>query len=74
MEITVKYYGSQDRYRLQERKVELAEQATVKDLLQEMQLGPDEVTGIFWNGNSTLYSQVLKQGDVVTIMPFVSGG
>jgi len=74
MKITVKYYGSDDQYHLQERTVELEEQATVRDLLQKMQLGDDDVTAVFWNGNSTVYSQVLKQGDVITIMPFVSGG
>jgi sulfur carrier protein ThiS len=74
MEVTVKYYASHDMYRLQEQTLDLPEKATVKDVLQTMKLGPEEATAVFWNGNSTVYSQPLKQGDVVTIMPFASGG
>jgi sulfur carrier protein ThiS len=74
MEITVKYYAPEDKYHLQERTLALQEKATIRDLLKTIGIGPEEATAIFRNGDSTLYSQVLSPGDVVTIMPFVSGG
>jgi sulfur carrier protein ThiS len=74
MKITVKYHLSRDGCGLQERTVVLQEEATVRDLLEGIGLTPDEATAIFWNGKSALYSQILTQDDVVTILPFVSGG
>jgi len=76
MEITVKYYPSNpgSGCELNVRKFVVRDAATIQDLLKDLGLSSAEATAIFRNGESALYQQVLHQGDVVTIMPFVSGG
>lgn len=76
MEITVKYYPSSAGSVCESNvcKLVLRETATIQDLVQVLGISRAEATAIFRNGEIALYQQVLQQGDVVTIMPFVSGG
>jgi len=74
VEVTVKYYPANAACELHEHTLVLPETATIQDLLKGLGVSPADATAIFRNGKSALYQEVLCQGDVVTVMPFVSGG
>lgn len=76
MEITVKYYSScaASGCALQERTVVLQQSATLRELIEVLGLKSTEAAAIFRNGKSALYEEPLQQGDMVTLLPFVSGG
>jgi sulfur carrier protein ThiS len=74
VEITVRYYPASAACEWQERKLVLQETATIQDLLKSLGVSPAEATAIFRNDKSALCQEILSQGDVVTVMSFVSGG
>lgn len=54
--------------------LEEPEGTTVKDILDEIQLNPDEVSIILKNGRDALITSILSNGDILSLFPPVGGG
>lgn len=54
--------------------VELAEGATVRDLLAASQIPMDDVGILVVNRKSAVFDQTLSEGDSVTVIPHIGGG
>lgn len=54
--------------------VELEEGATVEELLKKIGISPSDVIIVLRNGKACQISQVLEEGDILSLFPPVGGG
>lgn len=77
MEIEVEFFGPLEAYfRTGEKKITLVveEGATIEDLWAELNI-PEEVERVYLlNGTYCPEGKILRQGDVVSILPMIDGG
>jgi len=79
MHVTVKLYATLNRYGLGERsgapfEIELPEEATLRDLVNQLTIPPEETHIMFVNGIIQESDCKLKEGDEVGMFPPVGGG
>ena len=79
MQVTVKLYATLHRYGLGERagtpfKIELSEEATLRDLINQLKVPPEETRIMFVNGIIQEPDWRLKDGDEVGMFPPIGGG
>ncbi len=79
MQVTVKLYAMLNRFRHNERagtpfKVDLPENATLLDLIHQLNIPPEQTRITFVNGIIQEVDYKLKDGDEVGIFPPIGGG
>ena len=79
MHITVKLYATLSRYRQGERagmpfEIELPPDATLRTLIDQLKIPPEETRIIFVNGIIQEADCKLKDGDAVGMFPPIGGG
>jgi molybdopterin converting factor small subunit len=79
MKVTVKLYATLSRYRQGERagtpfEVELLEEATLQDLINQLKIPIEETRITFVNGIIQESNWKLKDSDEVGVFPPIGGG
>ena len=74
MEIELRLFATLQRPELHHKKLRLDDGATVRDLLDKIEIPSSHVSIILVNGLSSGTEQVLSHGDVVSLFPPVAGG
>ena len=74
MEVLVKLYATLQRGRFAEKAVELPSVAIMSDLLNRLDISPDDVSILMVNGRDASFKQELHQGDSITLIPPIGGG
>jgi molybdopterin converting factor small subunit len=54
--------------------INMSEESTVEDLLNQIQIDKNEVHMLMVNGTSSSFTQILREGDRVGLFPPVGGG
>ncbi|MHB8075139.1 MoaD/ThiS family protein [Desulfosporosinus fructosivorans] len=74
MRVTVKLFATfrDGRFKVEER--ELPEETRLLDVLQPLNIKPEEVAICLVNGKNVNEQQVLKDGDTIALFPPVGGG
>ena len=57
-----------------QRETEVRNGITVKELLEELRIPPDEVKIVFLNGIHAKGDEILREGDRLGVFPPVAGG
>lgn len=74
MKVKVKLFATLRQGREKELMIDLPQGATIKDLIEMLDLSKEEVAIIFINGRSKELHEVLQEDDMVSIFPPVGGG
>ena len=79
MHVTVKLYATLHRYGRGERagtpfEIELSQDATLRNLIDQLNIPPEETRITFVNGIIQEVDCKLKDGDVVGMFPPIGGG
>lgn len=79
MHLRVKLFATLTRHLPQAQsgvplEIDLFEGASVYDLINQLQLSPEEVKVVFVNGRARPYDWRLKPGDEVGLFPPIGGG
>ena len=74
MEITVKLYSVLQIKRFQEKQISYPDGSTVDDVVRALKLPAEHVDILLVNGVHVPPDQVLKEGDVLSVLPMVEGG
>ena len=79
MQVTVKLYATLTRYGQGERSgtpfiMELSENTTLHELIDQLRIPPEETRIMFVNGIIQEFKYILKDGDEVGIFPPIGGG
>ena len=74
MRVRVKLFATLQKKGLQGGDVELSCGATVQSLLNRLNIGVADVGILVVNARDATFDQVLKEADVVTIIPPIGGG
>lgn len=79
MHLTVRLYATLNRYGCGERagipfEIELPEEATLRDLIKQLKIPPEETRITFVNGIIQEPDWKLKEGDEVGMFPPIGGG
>lgn len=74
MKVKVKLFATLRQGREKELMIDLPQGATIKDLIEMLDLSKEEVAIIFINGRSKELHEVLQEDDIVSIFPPVGGG
>lgn len=74
MRVTIKLFATfrEGRFKVEER--ELLEESRVLDVLQPLNLKPEEIAICLLNGRDANEQSVLKEGDTLALFPPVGGG
>ena len=74
MHVTVKLFATfrDGRFKVEEK--ELPEESLVLDVLQPLNITPEEVAICLVNGRNANEQHVLKNGDILALFPPVGGG
>ncbi len=72
--IEVRLFATFRDNRFKERQMDFPEDGLLKDLLQQLNIGADEVGILLVNGDSATPETKLHAGDVVSIFPAIGGG
>ncbi len=72
--VTIKLFATfrEGRFKVEER--ELLEESRVLDVLQPLNLKPEEIAICLLNGRDANEQSVLKEGDTLALFPPVGGG
>ena len=72
--VTIKLFATfrEGRFKVEER--ELLEESRVLDVLQPLNLKPEEIAICLLNGRDANEQSVLKEGDTLALIPPVGGG
>jgi molybdopterin converting factor small subunit len=54
--------------------MEIPDRASVRDLLIQLEIGPNELKIVFLNGVHAGQDQMLKDGDRIAVFPPIAGG
>jgi sulfur carrier protein len=74
MDVEVRLFASLKKRQPESGKVSLASNARVGDLLEALGISMDEVGILMVNRADGCFDQLLKNGDVVTLIPPIGGG
>ena len=74
MKIKVKLFAALRTNRDQEQILDFSQTATPKDVLEQLNIPPEEAAILFVNGRSVKLNQPLEENDVLSIFPPVGGG
>lgn len=74
MQVTVELFSYFQKGRFVRDTVELLEDATVADLLAQLEINTVNVGVLMINGNSGTKNDQLNMGDKVTLIPIIGGG
>jgi sulfur carrier protein ThiS len=72
--VRVSLYSALRIDRFSETEVELLEGATVKDLLEKLDLSLQDIGVVMVNARSGTFQQRLQPGDRITLIPPIGGG
>ncbi len=72
--IEVRLFATFRDNRFKERRMDFPEDGLLKDLLQQFDIGADEVGILLVNGDSATPETKLHAGNVVSIFPAIGGG
>ena len=74
MHVTIKLFATfrDGRFKVEER--DLPEESRVLDVLQPLNITPEEIAICLVNGRDTNEQHVLKNGDTIALFPPVGGG
>ena len=74
MDITVKLYAVLQLERFKEKRMSFPDGSTVDDVVRVLNLPAEHVDILLINGVHVSPDQVLREGDVLSILPMVEGG
>jgi molybdopterin converting factor small subunit len=74
MRVTVKLFATFREGRFKVEKRELPEESRLLDVLQPLNIKPEEVAICLVNGRNVNELHVLKDGDTIALFPPVGGG
>ncbi len=74
MHVTVKLFATFREGRFKVEKRELPEESRLLDVLQPLNIKPEEVAICLVNGRNVNELHVLKDGDTIALFPPVGGG
>ena len=74
MKIEVKLFAPLKAGRFEKAGVVLPEGSTVVDLLEKLDILPSDVGILAVNHREVAFHQKLKDGDSISILPFIGGG
>lgn len=74
MLVKVKLFATFRKGRFNERELELPDQTTLSDLLEQLKIPQKDAKILLVNGLATSVEQKLENNDVVIIFPLVAGG
>jgi molybdopterin converting factor small subunit len=74
MRVTVKLFATFREGRFKVEKRELPEESRLLDVLQPLNIKPEEVAICLVNGRNVNERHVLKDGDTIALFPPVGGG
>jgi len=74
MHVTVKLFATFREGRFKVEKRELQEESRLLDVLQPLNIKPEEVAICLVNGRNVNELHVLKDGDTIALFPPVGGG
>ena len=73
MDVTVKLFADLRKGKEKEIKAELSDNTTVKDVIQSLDILPEDVAISFINGRDANQDQSLQPGDTLSLFPPVGG-
>jgi len=74
MKITVKLFATLRDQRFDASEVDCSEGASVRDVLQIIELAEDEVAIIFLNGRHAEFDDIINSNDTLAFFPPIGGG
>jgi len=74
MDVEVRLFESLKKHQPAGAKVRLAEGSRVNDLLDALGISMDDVGILIINQSDGRFDQLLRNGDVVTLIPPIGGG
>ena len=74
MLVKVRLFATFREKRFSEKKMDVAEAASLKDLMNILKIPAEQVGILLINGQSSLPEQKLTANDVVSIFPAIGGG
>lgn len=74
MDVEVRLFATLRQGRFGKKRLALAEGASVRDVVRQLHIAPDEVSILLVNGQNAPLDRALAPGDVVSLFPAVGGG
>ena len=74
MQVTVKLFADLREGRFEVESTEVADQSRVTDVVQSLNIPPDQVKICLVNGRDAGTDRVIQNGDTVSLFPPVGGG
>lgn len=74
MGITVKFFATFRQGRGKIMNIEIEQKSTVKEVLDKVEIEPEEVAILLVNGRDGKVDQLLEDGDTLSLFPPVGGG
>ena len=74
MDVEIRLFESLKKHQPEGAKVRLAEGSRVTDLLDALGISVDDVGILIINQSDGRFDQLLRNGDVVTLIPPIGGG
>ena len=74
MKINVKLFAPLQKGRFERAEVDLPLDSSMAGLLEKLYISPSDVGILVVNDRDATFSQILKEGDSVTIIPAIGGG
>ena len=73
MDVTVKLFADLREGKPKETKAELADQTTIKEVIESLDILPEDVAISMVNGRDANQDQALQAGDTLSLFPPVGG-
>lgn len=73
MDVTVKLFADLREGKPKETKAELADQTTIKEVIESLDILPEDVAISMVNGRDANQDQSLQAGDTLSLFPPVGG-
>ena len=74
MKVTVKLFAALKQERKEEQQLELAESATVGEMLARLGIAQKDAKAVFRNARHARADEKLSDGDRVDVFPAIGGG
>jgi len=74
MKVEVKLFSYFQKDRFLENRIQLPESSSIIDLLNLLDINMDEVGTLVVNNKDASFDCLLKEGDVLTLIPIIGGG
>jgi molybdopterin converting factor small subunit len=74
MEVEVRLFATFRVGRWKSKRLSLSENTHIKDVLDLLQINPDEIGMILVNGSYKTIEHKLNDGDILAVFPPVAGG